>query len=182
MHRAKLSAKLTSMFATVFIIALKHIDNHSSKICAKNYIMIIEIKIKSFPGISMIRLLTSVKILTNLAKKFGFSIEVKKYSQVKSSIYKLEAIVCEEMSVYFNKEISPESLKIKTRKREICGSRQIVMKYMLESETCKDVGLFYKLDHATALHAEKTVEELTFSDIKYRNAILKIESRIKELT
>jgi chromosomal replication initiation ATPase DnaA len=137
--------------------------------------MIIEIKIKSFPGNSMIRLLTSIKILTNLAKKFGFDIEVKKYSEVKSNLEKLEAIVCSEMEKFLNEKTDPLSLKRRTRKRNIVYSRQIVMRHMMNGSSSITAGKRYNLDHTTALHAFATVNNMADTNRHYMQMIRTIE-------
>lgn len=141
--------------------------------------MIIKIKITSFPGKSMLRLLTSIKILTNLANKFGFEIEVKKYSLYKSNLEKLESIVCQEVEKLLGEKTDPSMLKSRNRKRNIVYSRQIVMKHMMKSGSSTNAGKRYGLDHVTALHACRKVEDLAGSDKVYLQMIRNIERLAK---
>ena len=62
--------------------------------------------------------------------------------------------------------LNVEDLSVKTRKREIVEPRQIAM-YMNElytKESLKDIGRRYGKDHATVLHASKTVINLKETD------------------
>ena len=140
--------------------------------------MIIEIKIESFPGNSMIRLLTSIKILTNLAKKFGFDIEIKKYSKIRKHIDIIEGIVCNEVEKYLEKRVDPLSLKSTSRKEEIVIPRQIMIKYMRGiNYSLKKAGGRYNKDHATAINAETSIENRANSDKTFMQMIRTIERR-----
>jgi chromosomal replication initiation ATPase DnaA len=140
--------------------------------------MIIEIKIEAFPGVSMIRLLTSIKILTNLAKKFGINISVRKYSGIKKHIDIIEGIVCNEVEKYLEKRVDPLSLKSTSRKEEIVIPRQIMIKYMRKAKyTLAKAGARYDKDHATAINAESSVESRANSDKRFMETIRAIERR-----
>jgi chromosomal replication initiation ATPase DnaA len=140
--------------------------------------MIIEIKIEASPGVSMIRLLTSIKILTNLAKKFGINISVRKYSKIKNHIDIIEGIVCNEVEKYLEKRVDPLSLKSTSRKEEIVIPRQIMIKYMRKAKyTLAKAGERYNKDHATAINAESSVENRANSDKRFMETIRAIERR-----
>lgn len=140
--------------------------------------MIIEIKIEAFPGVSMLRLLTSIKILTNLAKKFGINISVRKYSCIKNHIDIIEGIVCNEVEKYLEKRVDPLSLKSTSRKEEIVIPRQIMIKYMRKAKyTLAKAGARYDKDHATAINAESSVESRANSDKRFMQTIRAIERR-----
>jgi hypothetical protein len=97
----------------------------------------------------------------------------------------IQQIVCKE------ENINPLILQIKTRKRKIVFTRQVIMyfmkKYTKESLDC--IGSHFKseksesghLDHATVLHACALIDNLIWSDKDIRIKINYYENRIKGL-
>lgn len=82
---------------------------------------------------------------------------------------------------YFNMPV--ESLQLKTRKREIVQARQIAMyfsKDLTEASLASIGAQIGQKNHATVLHAHKTVNNLYDTDKKFRTDIDEIEKRIKE--
>lgn len=79
-------------------------------------------------------------------------------------------------------ELKPDSLKSKTRRREVVQSRQIAMyfakKYTKASLT--RIGAeFGGKNHATVVYSEKTVSDLADTDKNYKRYLSEIDSRIK---
>jgi chromosomal replication initiator protein len=92
------------------------------------------------------------------------------------SIDYIQKVVCD----YFNMQI--ENLKSKTRKREIVQARQIAM-YFAKSLTKSSLATIGSViggkDHATVLHACKTVNNLIDTDKRFRLYIDEIEKKLK---
>lgn len=84
------------------------------------------------------------------------------------------------VSKYYN--IESELLKTKTRKREICFPRQAAM-YLIKENTNLSLthigGLFNGKDHATVLHAKRTVANLMQSDKTIGLDLKKLQKVIK---
>jgi chromosomal replication initiator protein len=75
-----------------------------------------------------------------------------------------------------------ESLQAKTRKREIVQARQIAMffsKNMTKSSLASIGSQIGGKDHATVLHACKTVSNLKDTDKNFRVYIDEIERKLK---
>lgn len=92
------------------------------------------------------------------------------------SIDVIQDIVCD----YFNVPI--DQLKSKTRKREIVQSRQIAMyfaKNLTKSSLATIGSRIGGKDHATVLHACKTVNNLIETDKRFKTHIDEIEKRFK---
>lgn len=92
------------------------------------------------------------------------------------SIDYIQKTVCD----YFS--IPLENLKSKTRKREIVQARQIAMffaKSLTKSSLATIGSLIGGKDHATVLHACKTVNNLIDTDKKFRVYIEDIEKKLK---
>lgn len=84
--------------------------------------------------------------------------------------------VCE----YFG--ITVDSLHNKTRKREIVQARQIAMYFakMLTKSSLSTIGsVIGQKDHATVLHACKTVNNLMDTDKRFKSQVLDIEKKLK---
>ena len=82
----------------------------------------------------------------------------------KNNIEKLKQIVC------YNKEVDPDMLLLKTRKREIVESRQLVAYFLykkFEKRSLHKRGLELGKDHATIIHSIQTVERLKEVDKDY---------------
>lgn len=91
------------------------------------------------------------------------------------SIDYIQKVVCD----YF--DLSIEQLKSKTRKREIVQARQIAMffsKQMTKSSLAKIGTLCGGKDHATVLHACKTVTNLTETDKQFKVFINDLEKKL----
>lgn len=92
------------------------------------------------------------------------------------SIDYIQKVVCD----FFN--LSPDMLQSKTRKREIVQARQIAM-YFSKSLTKTSLAAIGSQiggkDHATVLHACKTVNNLLDTDKRFRSQIADIEKKLK---
>jgi len=92
------------------------------------------------------------------------------------SIDSIQKIICD----YFN--MTPELLHTKSRKREIVQVRQICM-YFAKAMTKLSLSTIGASlggkDHATVLHANKTVINLMETDKKYRSQIGELEKKLK---
>jgi len=92
------------------------------------------------------------------------------------SIDYIQKVVCN----YFNMPV--ESISSQTRKREIVQARQIAMffaKNMTKSSLAAIGSLIGGKDHATVLHACKTVNNLMETDKKFKLDVEEIEKRLK---
>ena len=79
--------------------------------------------------------------------------------------------------------IAPELVYNKTRKREVCFTRQVCM-YFGKQKTKRSlasIGLVFGKDHATVLHACKTVNNLIDTDPKIRLQIAEYDQQIDDL-
>ncbi|MEG0252839.1 MAG: helix-turn-helix domain-containing protein, partial [Muribaculaceae bacterium] len=88
--------------------------------------------------------------------------------------------ITEVVSSYFN--IDSDKIFGKSRKREISDARQVVMflakKFTKFSSTT--IGLKLSRNHATVLHACKTIEERLSIDKTLQGDLQKIESELKK--
>jgi chromosomal replication initiator protein len=92
------------------------------------------------------------------------------------SIDYIQKVVCN----YFN--VPAEMLQSSTRKREIVQARQIAMffsKNLTKSSLATIGSQIGDKDHATVLHACKTVNNLLDTDKRFRLQIDEIEKRLK---
>ena len=92
------------------------------------------------------------------------------------SIDYIQKVVCN----YYN--ITTDSLKSKTRKREIVQARQVAMyfsKNLTKSSLATIGSQIGGKDHATVLHACKTVNNLVETDKTFRNQIEELEKKLK---
>jgi chromosomal replication initiator protein len=92
------------------------------------------------------------------------------------SIDYIQKVVCN----YFDVPI--DSLQSKTRKREIVQARQVAMFFSknLTKSSLATIGLqIGGKDHATVLHACKTVNNLVETDKQFKNQIEEIEKKLK---
>ncbi|MBP5371952.1 MAG: chromosomal replication initiator protein DnaA [Bacteroidales bacterium] len=99
-----------------------------------------------------------------------------KSTQQDISIEFIKKTVCD----YFN--IAPDQLKSKTRKREIVQSRQVAMYFakIYTKNSLASIGSqIGGKDHATVLHACKTVNNLMETDKRFKKYILDLEKRFK---
>jgi len=73
-----------------------------------------------------------------------------------------------------------EAMRHKTRRRDITKARQISM-YLLKKHTTKSavqIGEMFNRDHATVLHAIKTVQKDMETNIVYRENVMQITYKI----
>ncbi|NOY96029.1 MAG: chromosomal replication initiator protein DnaA [Chlorobi bacterium] len=99
-----------------------------------------------------------------------------KNSKRELSIEYISKVVCD----YFNMPV--ESLQAKTRKREIVQARQIAMYFSksLTKYSLASIGAqIGNKDHATVLHACKTVTNLKETDKGFRQFVEDIEKKLK---
>jgi len=99
-----------------------------------------------------------------------------KNSKKEISVDYIQKIVCD----YF--DITPDQLHSKTRKREIVQARQIAMyfsKSMTKSSLASIGSQIGGKDHATVLHACKTVNNLIDTDKQFRETVKNIEKKLK---
>ncbi len=99
-----------------------------------------------------------------------------KNSKRELSIEYISKVVCD----YFNMPV--ESLQAKTRKREIVQARQIAMYFSksLTKYSLASIGAqIGSKDHATVLHACKTVNNLKDTDKNFRLFVEDIEKKLK---
>ncbi len=92
------------------------------------------------------------------------------------SIMNIQKIVCD----YFNIHI--DQLQVKTRKREIVQARQVAMffsKSLTKSSLATIGSQIGGKDHATVLHACKTVNNLMETDKRFMHCIQEIEKKLK---
>lgn len=98
-----------------------------------------------------------------------------KSSKREVSIDYIQRVVCD----YF--EFPVEILQTKTRKREIVQARQIAMyfsKSMTKHSLASIGAQIGKKDHATVLHACRTVNNLMDTDKKFKNYVKEIEKKL----
>jgi len=81
-------------------------------------------------------------------------------------------------------EIPVESIMVKTRKREVVEARQVLMAYRKQQtgKSSNRVGKEYSKDHATVLHAIKTVNNLRETDKVFRYKYEEFNRRVNQLT
>ena len=88
--------------------------------------------------------------------------------------------IIEIISHYY--DIPIETMKQKTRKREIVQARQISYYFgnNYTNLSFYSLGKFFDQDHATALHGIKSINNLIFSNRDIRREINELETRIAE--
>jgi len=102
--------------------------------------------------------------------------KIVKNSKHEITIDYIQKIICD----YF--EMPVDSLQSKTRKREIVQARQLAMffsKTLTKSSLASIGAQIGKKDHATVLHACKTVTNLIDTDKQFRTEVEEIERRLK---
>ncbi|MBN1111474.1 MAG: chromosomal replication initiator protein DnaA [Bacteroidales bacterium] len=88
----------------------------------------------------------------------------------------VQKIVCE----YFS--LTPEQLREKTRKREIVQARQIAMYFSKSLTKASLASIGSQIggkDHATVLHACKTVSNLLETDKRFKSNLTEIEKKLR---
>jgi len=102
--------------------------------------------------------------------------KIVKQNKHEITIDYIQKIVCD----YFNMPV--DSLQSKTRKREVVQARQIAMffsKNMTKSSLASIGSQIGRKDHATVLHACKTVNNLIDTDKQFKIDVEEIEKRLK---
>lgn len=140
--------------------------------------MILEIKITSNPGQSMTIFWGALQTFKRLVELFGFKFEMS-FNHQTVCFDTVENVVCQEVSHYLCEEVTPKCLRKRTRKRSVVYSRQILMKFIMNTNSSVEAGKRYGLDHATALHAGRKVEDMYGVDKTYKRLIDCIETRAK---
>lgn len=118
--------------------------------------------------------LNKKEITLELAK--GMIDRLVKNTQREISIDYIQKIVCN----YFS--MSVDALSSKTRKREIVQARQIAMYFAKNMTKCSLAVIGSAIgdkDHATVLHACKTVNNLIETDKAFKQDLEEIEKRLK---
>jgi chromosomal replication initiator protein len=118
--------------------------------------------------------LNKKEITINLAKEMVD--KLIKNTKREVSIDYIQKVVCS----YF--DVPVDALQSKTRKREIVQARQVAMffsKNLTKSSLATIGSQIGKKDHATVLHACKTVNNLVETDKQFRNQIDEIEKKLK---
>ena len=118
--------------------------------------------------------LNKKEITLNLAKEMID--KLIKNTKREVSIDYIQKVVCN----YF--DVPVDSLQSKTRKREIVQARQVAMFFSknLTKSSLATIGLqIGGKDHATVLHACKTVNNLMETDKQFKNQIEEIEKKLK---
>lgn len=102
--------------------------------------------------------------------------KIVKQNKHELTIDYIQKIVCD----YFNMPV--DSLQSKTRKREVVQARQIAMffsKTLTKSSLASIGSQIGRKDHATVLHACKTVSNLLDTDKQFKIDVEEIEKRLK---
>jgi chromosomal replication initiator protein len=102
--------------------------------------------------------------------------KIVKQNRHELTIEYIQKVVCD----FFN--MAPDSLQSATRKREVVQARQIAMFFCktLTKSSLATIGAHIgKKDHATVLHACKTVHNLIDTDKQFRGDMEEIERRLK---
>lgn len=71
-------------------------------------------------------------------------------------------LLANHLCVHFNTTV--DKLSKRDRRREVVLPRQMIMAYLRNYTTYADTSSVFKLDHSTAIHAEKTVYNLIDTD------------------
>lgn len=119
-------------------------------------------------------MLTNAPIDLKLAEKVVSKLVV--VNPVALTVEKIRDVVCS----HFN--LTLESILTQSRKREVVQARQIAM-YLSKQYTkhsLSSIGqTIGKRDHATVLHACKTVNDLMSTDKGFKSSVLEIEEKLK---
>jgi chromosomal replication initiator protein len=138
----------------------------------------ITVNIRELEGalISLLAQSTLNKKEINIALARQVIDKLVKNSKKEISVDYIQKIVCD----YF--EITPDQLHSKTRKREIVQARQIAMffsKSLTKASLASIGSQIGGKDHATVLHACKTVNNLIDTDKRFKQTVDNIEKKLK---
>lgn len=80
-------------------------------------------------------------------------------------------------------EIDKGKLFIKTRKREIDEARMVAMQYRNEKMGCtlRKAAEPYGLNHATVVHAKKTIDDLVKNNMAFRQKYEQFKKAIQQI-
>ena len=76
--------------------------------------------------------------------------------------------------------ITKEQLFSKSRKREYCEPRQVIMylDQVVLKKAQRDAGLRFKKNHATAHHSKRAIENLLKTNIEFRERFTRLLNRL----
>jgi chromosomal replication initiator protein len=123
---------------------------------------------------------SAVKFIKDVKNLNTFDKEIKIISDVNVSRELLMDFIENKVCKYFN--LTPKQLNSNTHKRETVQARQIAMYFSKEitKHSLSVIGLrFAGRDHATVLHACKTVNNLIDTDKAFRHQIEEIRKQLK---
>ena len=80
---------------------------------------------------------------------------------------------------HFN--ISVEQLKVKSRKREIVVARQLSMYFAKEftTQTIKSIGKSFAKDHSTVLYSYKKIQDLMDTDNIFKDTVDQLKRKVE---
>lgn len=97
-----------------------------------------------------------------------------------SSAENMPDYIIDKVAAYFN--MTRELLTSRSRKRDVVFPRQIAMTLLAKHTTMSLTAVGYimgEYDHATVIHAKKTITDLTETDRSNRETVKNIEVYIK---
>ena len=116
-------------------------------------------------------------LMSVMVRSRGTDISLDVAKRVVSNIIKVEKktigpeLILQYVANYFH--ISEKAIKAKTRKHEVVVARQIAMYFIkkITNMNLKSIGGIFNKDHATVIHAIKTVSNMCDVDSNFRNMI-----------
>jgi hypothetical protein len=93
-------------------------------------------------------------------------------------ISKIENIIC------LGEGVTPEEIHVKSRKGDVKETRQIIMYFTKElnpNMTWEKIAGYFELDHATGIHAQKTINNLINTNKTFNEKIKKHRIRLKAI-
>lgn len=145
----------------------------------KNITITYNSELKNNLSISDLRKIALIRLLSF---ELGITCQIDNKVQITKDPYELMAKIKFTIHKYFN--IEYDRIQDSKRKRELVQCRQIGM-YFSKNMTrlsLEDIGFFFgKKDHATVLHACKTVNNLIETDQNYKYQIEDIKKQLTKL-
>jgi chromosomal replication initiation ATPase DnaA len=100
---------------------------------------------------------------------------MRRVNKNKPPLSLIQAVVCK------GEDVTPTQLRAKTRITEVRQARQMIMYFALEyGYTQPKSAAYVNLDHATALHARKVVNNECDTDKAYLDKIVKYRKKIDD--
>lgn len=101
---------------------------------------------------------------------------------VKKQLLKDTTVLFIIVNIEKETEIKYKDFNIKSRKREYAIARQLTMYFLKKYTklTLDEIGIVFDRDHATVLHANKTIENLKYSDKFIATMCKNISERIEK--